>query len=161
MRGRGILLRAHGASTGTAHVPQLNRKTCLLAILLFAAFLSVERGPNPLGTTARADDAWAVDRDGIWDDPANWQNGTVPDGVGVRALFGPVLTAPRFIRVQDLPGGGGNGDNRVTLGDITFDSPIGYSLTSNAGGSGQLPRIQFDTGAGSAPGQRRGGSLAK
>jgi autotransporter-associated beta strand protein len=66
---------------------------------------------------------WNVDAAGNWSVAANWI-GAVPNGTGVKAVFGSVITAPRTVTI----------DGARTVGTLTFDNAQSYTL----GGSGPL-----------------------
>jgi hypothetical protein len=61
---------------------------------------------------------WNVNSDGDWSDSGNWSGGVVPNGAGVAARLGDVITAPRTVTV----------DTPVTLGSLTFASAHGYTV---------------------------------
>ena len=60
---------------------------------------------------------WNVNANGNWSVAANWTNG-VPNGGGVSALFGSVITAPRTVTV----------DGPMTVGNLTFDNTNSYTI---------------------------------
>ncbi|MCC6124147.1 MAG: autotransporter-associated beta strand repeat-containing protein [Pirellulales bacterium] len=64
---------------------------------------------------------WFVDAGGDWSQAGNW-NGPVPNGVGARAFFGNVNTAPRTVAL-DLP---------ATVGEVLFDSSQSFDLTGSS-----------------------------
>jgi hypothetical protein len=78
--------------------------------------------------------AWKADRNGGASVPANWNNG-LPNGVGDMATFGPVITQPRTITI----------DQPIVWGGMVFTSDKKYTLS---GSSSQM--IQLDTGGGAA-----------
>ncbi len=61
---------------------------------------------------------WGVDSDGKASVGFNWMGGVAPGGIGDSATFSTIITAPRTVTL----------DVDTTLGTITFDSPIGYTL---------------------------------
>jgi hypothetical protein len=71
-------------------------------------------GPGP---------SWQLDAGGSWSNAAAWSGG-VPNGPGIPVTFGPVITAPRTIKVRD----------NFHLGSLRFDSSISYSVVKDFGG---------------------------
>ncbi len=61
--------------------------------------------------------AWNVDMNGNWSAAANWTLG-VPNGIGVRAVFGNIITQARSVTV----------DTAVTSGQIEFNSSNSYTI---------------------------------
>ncbi len=75
---------------------------------------------------------WAIAGSGDWNTAWNWAE-AIPNGTGAHAKFLNVIAAPATV----------SADTSVTVGQITFDSPYGYTLA----GSGQL---NIDVASGSA-----------
>jgi hypothetical protein len=61
---------------------------------------------------------WNVDMDGNWSAAANWTNG-VPNGIGVRAVFGSIITQARSVSVNTAN----------TVGRIDFNSANAYTIS--------------------------------
>jgi hypothetical protein len=68
-------------------------------------------------STAPRIPTWNVDAAGNWTVATNWTGG-VPNAVGVQAVFGDVITAPRTVTV-DAP---------ITAGRIDFDNTNTYTI---------------------------------
>ena len=69
--------------------------------------------------------SWRFDSDGLISLPASWTGG-LPGAAGDVAVFGPVITQPRTVII----------DQPTTLGQIVLDSPQGYTLAGAPSGSG-------------------------
>jgi len=70
-----------------------------------------------LTLSGTAPPVWNVDADGTWASAGNWVNG-VPNGSGVSAILGPVITAPRTITLA-AP---------ATVGSLTFNNANSYTI---------------------------------
>ena len=76
---------------------------------------------------------WAPSTGGNWHSAANW-SGSIPNGIGAGARFGPAIAAPGTVYT----------DTAVTLGTITFDNANMYVL----GGAGSLTlQVSSDSAA--------------
>ncbi|MBA3484780.1 MAG: autotransporter-associated beta strand repeat-containing protein [Pirellulales bacterium] len=66
--------------------------------------------------------------DSVWDTPANWVEGTVPNAVGAAAIF----DSPMATRTVNLDG------TDITIGSLTFnnDSTFSNTIRSNSGNGG-------------------------
>jgi hypothetical protein len=75
---------------------------------------------------------WNVNSSGVWSHDANWKL-ILPSGVGVTAVFGEKITAPRTVTV----------DMSVNLGAMVFDNANAYAIV------GSMP-INLATNGGNA-----------
>ena len=66
--------------------------------------------------------AWRFDADGAASVSTNWTSG-VPNAAGDTATFGPVITQPRTVTL----------DEPTVFGGILLDSPYGYTLSGSGG----------------------------
>lgn len=62
--------------------------------------------------------SWNVDADGLYWNAANWTSGNIPAGINATARFGPVITQPRTVTLNDT----------VALNRIIFDSAQPYTV---------------------------------
>lgn len=70
-------------------------------------------------------DRWVPTIGGNWDVASNWSNNSVPNGAGDKVLLGTAITESATIAL--------NGAR--TVGKLTFESPLGYTLSAGSGGS--------------------------
>jgi hypothetical protein len=68
--------------------------------------------------TTNGEKTWGVDSDGNASLGSNWIGGVAPGGVGDSATFSTIITAPRTVTL----------DADTTLGSLTFDSSISYTI---------------------------------
>jgi phosphatidylinositol-3-phosphatase len=73
---------------------------------------------------------WGIDASGQWNAAANWISG-LPAGPGAKANFLRKITAPRTIGIS-AP---------ITIGSMTFDSDIGYTVAGAAITLESLPGV--------------------
>ena len=66
---------------------------------------------------------WNNAAGGSWATPTNWSANTLPDGPGVHATFGSVITAPQTVTL----------DENTTIGSITFSNANPYTIASSPG----------------------------
>lgn len=70
-------------------------------------------------------DRWVPSAGGGWGVASNWSNNSVPNASGDKVLLGGAITEPATIVL--------NGDR--TVGKLTFESPLGYTVSAGTGGS--------------------------
>ena len=64
--------------------------------------------------------AWNVDANGNWSSTGNWSP-NIPTGVGIQAIFGAVIAAPRTVTL-DVP---------VTVGSLAFNNANKYTISGS------------------------------
>jgi hypothetical protein len=74
---------------------------------------------------------WATPNSGDWNAGGNWSTGSVPNGIGVSATFGSVITTQQTVYTNTA----------ITVGSLSFDNPNEYEIT----GTGNLT-LQTTTG---------------
>ncbi len=67
---------------------------------------------------------WNNAAGGSWATPTNWSSSTLPDGPGVQATFGSVITAPQTVTL----------DETTTVGNLQFNNANSYTIAQGAGG---------------------------
>ncbi len=67
---------------------------------------------------------WNNAAGGSWATPTNWSASTLPDGPGVQATFGSVITAPQTVTL----------DETTTVGNLQFNNANSYTIAQGAGG---------------------------
>ena len=67
---------------------------------------------------------WNNAAGGSWATPTNWSSSTLPDGPGVQATFGSVITAPQTVTL----------DETTTVGNLQFNNENSYAIAQGAGG---------------------------
>ncbi|MGA2253320.1 MAG: autotransporter-associated beta strand repeat-containing protein, partial [Thermoguttaceae bacterium] len=68
---------------------------------------------------------WGANATGSWNTPGNWNDNTVPNGVGQQAVLGPGPTGPTTVTL----------DAAQTVGTLTLNSTADYTLMAGNGGS--------------------------
>ena len=67
---------------------------------------------------------WNNAAGGSWATPTNWSASTLPDGPGVQATFGSVITMPQTVTL----------DESTTVGNLQFNNENSYTIAQGAGG---------------------------
>ncbi len=67
---------------------------------------------------------WNNAAGGSWATPTNWSSSTLPDGPGVQATFGSVITMPQTVTL----------DESTTVGNLQFNNENSYTIAQGAGG---------------------------
>ena len=67
---------------------------------------------------------WNNAAGGSWASPTNWSASTLPDGPGVQATFGSVITMPQTVTL----------DESTTVGNLQFNNQTSYTIAQGAGG---------------------------
>ena len=67
---------------------------------------------------------WNNAAGGSWATPTNWSSSTLPDGPGVQATFGSVITTPQTVTL----------DESTTVGNLQFNNENSYTIAQGAGG---------------------------
>jgi hypothetical protein len=67
---------------------------------------------------------WNNAAGGSWASPTNWSASTLPDGPGVQATFGSVITTPQTVTL----------DESTTVGNLQFNNENSYTIAQGAGG---------------------------
>ena len=67
---------------------------------------------------------WNNAAGGSWATPTNWSASTLPDGPGVQATFGSVITTPQTVTL----------DETTTVGNLQFNNENSYTIAQGAGG---------------------------
>jgi hypothetical protein len=111
------------------------QRTAMPGVLPFFQDVITEL-PAPTAIAIRNDglpgSIWNADMNGNWSTASNWDPG-VPNGIGQRAVFGDIITAPRTVTM----------DSRFAVGSIEFDNTNAYTIAGFAG-------LTLNAGAGDA-----------
>lgn len=91
--------------------------------IFFTGAAEVESRPQLIVRYKSLGADWVADADGNWSDPASWINSFSPNGIGVYARLGDVISAPRTVTI-DVP---------VVIDTLTFDSPNAYTVAFSGG----------------------------
>ncbi len=67
---------------------------------------------------------WNNAAGGSWASPTNWSASTLPDGPGVQATFGSVISMPQTVTL----------DESTTVGNLQFNNQTSYTIAQGAGG---------------------------
>ena len=67
---------------------------------------------------------WNNAAGGSWATPTNWSSSTLPDGPGVQATFGSVITTPQTVTL----------DETTTVGNLQFNNENSYTIAQGVGG---------------------------